>query len=60
MNAIKVGISNLDAKTDRMKAFKMNGWQIHKKYDFATGVDAVRLEADIKRWLRKELKYLYF
>lgn len=55
MNAIKVGITNKKAVPDRIKAFKRNGWVLHRKYDFVNGYEAVRLETAILKWLRKDL-----
>jgi hypothetical protein len=60
MNAIKVGITNMEANPDRLNEFKHFGWTVHKKYDFDTGFEAVKIEAAILRWLRKDLNLPVF
>jgi len=60
MNAIKVGITNVQTKQNRLKDFKHFGWTIHRKYDFDTGFAAVKIESAVFRWLRKDLKLPIF
>ena len=57
LNAIKVGIGNPDSRPDRIKSFLKAGWYLFKKYDFSLGNDAWKIEVNVLRWLRKELKY---
>ena len=60
MNAIKVGITNMEAKPDRLKEFKHFGWTLYRKFDFDTGFEAVKIETAILNWLRKDLKLPIF
>ena len=57
LNAVKVGIGNPDSRPDRIKSFLKAGWYLFKKYDFSLGNDAWKIEVNVLRWLRKELKY---
>lgn len=49
----KVGITNVDVKTDRLLAFKKNGWLVEKTWD-GPGQDVLRAETLFFRWLRKD------
>ena len=55
-DSIKVGITNTDSKPDRLKHFQKYGWEIHQKYNFKIGNDAFKIETEILRWIRKDLK----
>jgi hypothetical protein len=55
MNAIKIGITNIDSKPDRLKQFQQYGWEIHKRYDFQKGINAFKVEKDVFNWIRKDL-----
>lgn len=57
LNSIKVGIGNPGSRPDRIKSFLKAGWHLFKKYDFSLGNDAWKIEVEVLRWLRKELKY---
>jgi len=56
LNAIKIGITNTSTIINRLDQFKRHGWQIHKKYSFKKGIHASTIEANVIRWLKKELK----
>lgn len=56
MNSIKIGVTNLDSKPDRLKQFQNYGWDIHKKYEFAKGIDAFKVEQSVLKWLREDCK----
>ncbi len=55
-NSIKVGIGNTDSRPDRIKSFLKNDWQLFNKYSFDIGNYAWKIEVDVLRWLRKDLK----
>lgn len=54
--SLKVGISNDDARANRIIAHKRNGWKLHKVFKFKTGADASDCETAILRHLRIKLK----
>lgn len=49
----KIGITNTDIKSDRLLAFKSNGWVVEKTWT-GQGGGVLRLETLFLRWLRKE------
>lgn len=53
--SIKVGVSNIDSRPNRLHAHKKQGWSIYKTKDFATGEHAEKVETAVLRWLRKDL-----
>lgn len=54
--SLKVGISNDEARANRITAHKRNGWKLHKTYKFKTGADASDCETAILRHLRIKLQ----
>lgn len=56
MNAIKVGITNTETKISRLNQFKRQGWLVDKKYPFKKGIHASKIENEIIRWLKKDLR----
>ena len=52
--ARKVGITNVETKTDRLAAFKSEGWRVEALWQ-GNGADVLRLETLFFRWLRKEI-----
>ena len=56
LNSIKVGIGNADSRPDRIKSFIKNDWQLFKKYSFDKGNFAWKIELEVLRWLRKDLR----
>lgn len=57
LNSHKVGIGKSDSKkNDRIKTFQLSGWTVHKKWQFAQGIDAWALEKQVLKVVRKELK----
>jgi len=49
----KIGITNVGVKTDRLVAFKRNGWLVEKTWE-GPGHSVLRLETLFFRWLRKD------
>jgi hypothetical protein len=49
----KIGITNLDIKTDRLDAFIKNGWVVENTWS-GSGLSVLTLETLFFRWLRKE------
>lgn len=56
MGSVKIGIGNSNNKTDRIKTHKRYGWELIKRYDFAQGAQAMKVETLLLQWLRKDLK----
>lgn len=54
LNAVKVGIGNLNRKQDRLREHKRHGWSILYRYDFEYGEDAYNIEQQILKWVKKE------
>jgi len=54
--SLKVGISNDEARANRIAAHKRNGWKLHKSYKFRTGAQASDCETAILRHLRIKLQ----
>lgn len=54
-NSIKVGISNNDARPNRIKSHSSDGWQLFKKIDLPNGAIATDIEAKTFNWIRREL-----
>jgi hypothetical protein len=57
LGAKKVGITNVGAKTDRLKAFKAAGWKILATYISDDGQIISDIETQILRWIRKDLHF---
>lgn len=55
MRSFKIGIGNRDSVNDRLKSFIKVGWVVLEKHDFKFGKDALRIEKEIFKWLRKDL-----
>lgn len=55
MGSLKVGVGNSNNKVDRIKTHKRHGWELVKKYDFELGKNAMSVETEVLRWLRKDL-----
>jgi len=53
--SIKVGISNNNARPNRVKSHASNGWKLYKQIDVPTGAIATDIEAKTFFWIRKEL-----
>ena len=51
----KVGITNVDIKTDRLAAFRSSGWSIEKTWT-GPGASVLKMETLFFRWIRKELR----
>ena len=56
LNAHKVGIGNVKKHMDRLGRFNAKGWETHKVWQFETGREALDLEKQIFRVIRKDLK----
>lgn len=56
LRARKVGITNVNAKTDRVGAFVVNGWQVVFSIKDDNGQKIADAELALFRWLRHELK----
>jgi hypothetical protein len=55
LNAHKVGIGNIqDIKSrDRLVSFRKKGWSTYKVWNFDTGFDAMKIETEVLKTLRK-------
>lgn len=53
-DSLKVGISNHDASTNRIKSHIKFGWKLLESHDFATAKDAEIVEQELLRWVRIE------
>lgn len=56
LRARKIGITNVDAKTDRIGSFAANGWQVVCLVQKVDGQVVADVELALFRWLRDELK----
>lgn len=56
LQALKVGISNTDRRTDRIKAHEKEGWLLLYRQDVDTGELAFELEKQVLAWIRQERK----
>ena len=56
LNAHKVGIGNNKKNRDRLKNFNKAGWQTFKVWQFKTGRIALKVESEVFKVVRKELK----
>ena len=54
-NSIKVGISNNNAKPNRIKSHASDGWKLFKQINLPNGAIATDIEAKTFNWLRREL-----
>lgn len=55
MGAKKIGITNVEAKTDRLKAFRGAGWKVLATFTSEDGQAISDVETLMLRWIRKEL-----
>jgi hypothetical protein len=55
-NSHKVGVGNSNNKHDRLKILGGKGWSKYKVWHFKTGREAIDIETDIFRTIRKDLK----
>jgi hypothetical protein len=53
---IKVGISNDESNSNRIKRHQKFDWELNKKYAFQTGKEAADLENSVLNWIRKVKK----
>lgn len=60
MQSFKIGIGNRDSVNDRLKSFIKVGWVVLEQHDFKLGKDALRIEKEIFKWLRKDLNIPVF
>ena len=56
----KVGIGNHKKKNDRLGRFRIYGWETHKVWEFETGEEALKIEKEVFKILRKEMKLPIF
>ena len=59
-NAHKVGIGNIKRTDDRLGKFIKRGWQAHKVWQTETGAEALRIEKEVFKIIRKEMKLPIF
>ena len=55
LGAHKVGMGNHKKLNDRLSKFVKNGWKTHKVWNTDTGAEAIDIEAEVFRILRKEM-----
>ena len=55
LNAKKVGITNKDSRTDRLRAFKLSGWTTIKTFSDDDGQLIANVERELIRWIRRDL-----
>lgn len=55
-DSIKVGVSNVNSKPNRLNQHKKNGWSVFKTLNFKSGRAAEIVETKTLQWLRKEMK----
>ena len=56
----KVGIGNHKKKNDRLGRFRIYGWETHKIWEIETGKEALKIEKEVFKILRKEMKLPIF
>jgi hypothetical protein len=56
LNAHKVGMGNHKKVNDRLGRFLKDGWMTHKVWNTSTGAEAIDIEAEVFRILRKEMQ----
>lgn len=55
LSAHKIGIGNKRKNRDRLKKFMNRGWEPHKVWEVETGAQALKIEKEVFRVLRKEM-----
>ena len=53
--ALKIGITTKESRTDRIRDHELKGWSLVKKWDTETGLDAELVESATIRWWRNSL-----
>lgn len=56
LDAIKVGVGNVNRKQDRIKQHQRDSWILFYVFEVETGELALKLEKGILDWLRQELR----
>lgn len=56
LNSHKVGMGNHKKVNDRLGRFTKEGWKTYKVWDTKTGAEAIDIETEVFKVLRKELK----
>lgn len=52
---LKIGITTKQSRTDRIRDHELRGWNLLKKWETATGMDAELIENAILKWWRESL-----
>jgi Zn finger protein HypA/HybF involved in hydrogenase expression len=60
LDAIKVGIGNLNRRQDRIKQHQKSGWVLFYSFELDNGELALQLEQAVLVWLRQEMKLPIF
>ena len=53
--ALKIGITTKESRTDRIRAHESKGWSLIKKWGTETGLDAEIIESAVLKWWRHSL-----
>ena len=53
--ALKIGITTKESRTDRIRAHELKGWSLIKKWGTETGLGAEIIESAILKWWRHSL-----
>lgn len=53
--ALKIGITTKESRTDRIHDHELKGWGLIKKWDTETGLDAEIIESAVLKWWRHSL-----
>jgi hypothetical protein len=56
LNAKKVGITNKEARTDRLRTFKLSGWAVIQTFSDDDGQLIADVERELLRWIRIDLR----
>jgi hypothetical protein len=54
LDAAKIGISTTEAKQDRVAAHSNHGWDLVRRWDVATGAEALTIEQEAIGWWRNQ------
>jgi hypothetical protein len=54
LSAGKFGVTNVG--TTRIKSFISNGWSLIEAFNVETGLDALDVESQVRKWIRQDLK----
>ena len=57
LNSHKVGMGNHKKNNDRLGRFLKDGWKTFKVWQTNTGAEAIDIESEVLRILRKELNF---